>query len=105
MSSIKIISAALILGSLTACSLFDPYIDRRRNAGVQDKQLLYQGRSKVDAPAVCYNGLWTSEKELQDLADAECRKHQTGTRAVKVSTSSLTCKLLLPSHAYFKCVK
>lgn len=105
MSSIKVITASLILALLTACSLFDPYIDRRRNAGVQDVRFLYQGRSKPDAPAVCYNGLWTTDVQLQELADAECRKHGAGTHAEKTGTSFMSCKLLLPSHAYFKCVQ
>lgn len=105
MSSIKIIIATLFLIGLTACSLFEPFVDRRRNAGVQDIRRLYVGKSKPEAPAVCYNGLWTDETELQKLADAECVKNNTGTHAEKTNISHFSCKLLLPSHAYYKCVK
>lgn len=105
LSSIKIITATLFLISLTACSLFEPFIDRRRNAGVRDIRRLYVGKSKPEAPAVCYNGLWTTEDELQQLADAECVKNNTGTHAEKINTTHFSCKLVLPSHAYFKCVK
>ncbi len=104
MSSIKNILTAAILLFLTACSLFEPFIDRRRNAGA-DLEHLYVGRSKPESPAICYNGLWTTEDELQALADAECQKHGTGVRAEKTGTTTLTCKLFLPTHAYYKCVK
>lgn len=105
LSSIKIISSLLIVCSICSCSLFEPFVDRRRNAGVQDVRFLYVGRSQTDAPAICYNGLWTNQKTLQELADAECRKHGTGTHAEKVDNSFFTCKMFLPSHAYYKCVK
>lgn len=105
MSSLKMLIALIVLGSITACSLFEPFVDRRRNAGAQTKQALYVGRSKPEAPAVCYNGLWTDEEELQQLADAECRKQGTGTRAEKTDTSAFSCKLFLPSHAYYQCVQ
>lgn len=105
LSSPKIILSVLILCGLTACSVFEPFVDRRRNAGAQDISRLYVGKSKTDAPAVCYNGLWTDEQSLQALADAECQKHNTGTRAEWVKKTSFSCKLLLPSHAYYKCVK
>lgn len=104
MSSTKAYFILINLFFVSACSLFEPFIDRRRNAGATDMRFLYVGASKPDAPAVCYNGLWTNEEEIQKLADAECLKHQTGTHAVKQDTSHFSCKILLPSHAYFKCV-
>lgn len=89
---------------ITACSLGQPFIDRRRNAGAVDKNHLYVGQSTPDRPAVCYNGLWTSEEELQTLADAECQKHHPGTHAKKIDDSSFSCRLFLPSRAYYKCI-
>ena len=94
-----------ILFFVSSCSLFEPFIDRRRNAGVEDIKNLYVGRSTPTNPAVCYNGLITNETEIQALADAECKKHNTGTKAVKTHTSKFTCKMFLPSHDYFECVK
>lgn len=105
LSSLKITLAVLILCGLSACSLFEPFVDRRRNAGAQDISRLYVGKSKPAAPAICYNGLWTDKQTLQDMADAECQKHKTGTHAEWVQKTLFSCKLFLPSHAYYKCVK
>lgn len=105
MSRVKFgITAALII-LLGACSLFEPFVDRRRNAGEHNLDLLYTGRSKIDAPAVCYNSWTTSFDEVKKLADEECRKHKTGTYAELSDMSSFTCRLLVPNHVYFKCVR
>lgn len=90
--------------SLCGCSLLNPYIDRRRNPGVQDTAKLYSGPSKPDAPVVCYNGWWSDEAELQEIATAECLKQETGDYAEFQKTTHFDGKLLLPSHAYYKCV-
>lgn len=105
MSSIKIVFVSSVLLLLSACSVFEPFVDRRRNAGESDLTKLYVGRSTLDEPAICANGLWTTEAQIQALADAECVKHQTGTHAVFSHKSLFTCKLLLPTHSYFKCEK
>lgn len=104
MSSLKNICIIFVLFFLTACSLFDPFIDRRRNAGA-DLEHLYVGRSTPENPAICYNGLWTTSEELQTLADAECQKQGTGKRAIFTQATSFSCKLFLPTHAYYQCVK
>lgn len=105
LSSIKMTIILFILIFSASCSLLDPFVDRRRNAGVENVKHLYVGRSTPENPAVCYNGLITDDEQIQALADAECKKHNTGTRAVKTHTSRFTCKMFLPSHDYFKCVK
>lgn len=102
MSSIKIITLVLFL---SACSLFEPFVDRRRNAGEMDVSKLYVGRSTLTEPAVCSNGLWTKQADVQALADEVCIKNNTGTHAVLVRKTHFTCKLLLPTHTYFKCEK
>ena len=94
-----------ILFSVTACSLVEPFVDRRRNAGVENIKNLYQGRSTPEAPAICYNGFISDEEQIQALADNECKKHNTGTKAIKTHTSKFTCKIFLPSHDYFKCIE
>lgn len=88
-----------------ACSALSPYVDRRRNVYAQTPADLYVGASKPDAPAICYNKLTTTLEEIQKLADAECVEQGTGSRAVMVKETIFTCKLLLPNHMYFKCVK
>ena len=97
--------AILILMITSACSLLDPFVDRRRNAGIENINNLYVGRSTPEAPAICYNGLITDAKTIQNLADEQCRLHETGTHAVKTHTTKFSCKMFLPSHDYFKCVK
>ena len=105
MSSLKLVISTIFMLNLCGCSLLNPYIDRRRNPGTQDISQLYSGPSKPDAPVVCYNGLWSSDEDLQELATAECVKHGTGTHAVPVKETVLTCRLLIPNHYYFKCEK
>ena len=46
-----------ILILTTSCSLLEPFVDRRRNAGVENIENLYVGRSTPSEPAICYNGL------------------------------------------------
>lgn len=104
LSSIKMATVAFIFLFSAGCSLLDPFVDRRRNAGAEDIRHLYVGRSRPEAPAVCYNGLWTDEKTIQEIADAECLKQKTGSHAQKTNQTSFTCKMFLPTHAYFKCV-
>lgn len=95
----------MFLCFLCSCSLFQPYIDRQRNPGVQDLSRLYSGPSKPEKPVICYNPLLTNDEKLQTMADAECVKENTGTHAVFVQKTHFDGKLLLPSHAHYKCVK
>lgn len=105
MSRIKFLFLALMCVWVSSCSIFKPFVDRRRNAGVSNPALLYSGTSKSDAPTICYNGLWTEYSELQTMADEECKKNGTGTKAVFDHETTFTCKLFLPSRIYFKCEK
>ena len=94
-----------ILLFTTSCSQFEPFVDRKRNAGVVNIKHLYTGRSTPTNPAICYNGLFSNDEYIQSLADLECKKHNTGTHAVKTHTTKFSCKIFMPSHDYFKCVK
>lgn len=105
MSTLKMLLACITLLSISACALFDPFVDRRREPGTMDKEKLYVGSSTPSEPAICYNSAITSMEEVQKLADEECVKHQTGDRAMLVDNTVLTCRVLLPNHAHFKCVK
>ena len=96
-----IVSSALIL-TLSACSFWQPYVDRRRNAG-NPPDRLYVGRSTPYNPSICYNGWVSDVNEVQKLADEECLKHKTGDKAVLLQTSSFDCKIFVPSRANFKC--
>lgn len=96
-----IISSALIL-TLSACSFWQPYVDRRRNAG-NPPDRLYVGRSTPYNPSICYNGWVSDVNEVQKLADEECLKYKTGDKAVLLQTKSFDCKIFVPSRANFKC--
>ncbi|MEE6207459.1 MAG: hypothetical protein VZR95_05340 [Alphaproteobacteria bacterium] len=90
---------------LSGCSLFNPYIDRRRNPGVQDISKLYSGPSTPEKPVICYNGWITDDDELQKIADAECVKQKNGVHAEFTEKTYFDGKLLLPHHAHYQCVK
>ena len=105
LSSQKLYLIGMLMLFLSACSIFNPYIDRRRHPGVSDTARLYSGPSKPDAPVICYNPLLTTDEELQTMADEECVKNKTGLRAKFIEKTHFDGKLLLPSHAHFKCIK
>lgn len=105
MSSQKLIFVSIIAFFVAGCSILNPYVDRRRNPGVQDVARLYSGPSTPENPVICYNPAYSSQEELQKMADAECRKHKTGVRAEFVKKTRFDGKLLLPYHNHYKCVK
>ena len=104
MSRVKFCLLSFLLLLTSACSLTNPYVDRRRNAG-EPKERLYTGLSTPAAPVICYNKLQTEFAELQKMADAECVKQGTGSRAEFEEKRHFVCRLLTPSYAKFKCVK
>ncbi len=103
MARVKITISAIIMLGLSACSIFEPYVDRRRNAGAPP-QYLYVGRSSPTNPSICYNGLITDEQTVQQMADDECKKYKTGDHAEFLSEDIVSCKLLLPNRKTFTCV-
>ncbi len=86
-----------------ACSWVQPFVDRRREAGAE-KERLYVGQSRPEAPVICYNSWATTFDELQKMADAECVKHQTGNYAKPAGKEVFTCRLLTPAAWKFKCI-
>ena len=94
----------MLLLFVTACSQVEPFVDSRREAG-QTGPRLYVGSSQKDAPAVCYNGLWTDAEEVQKLADDVCVKNGTGTKAVFDRKEKFSCRILTPQKSFFKCVR
>ena len=105
LSSQKIFNSLLFVSFICGCSILDPYVDRRREPGTSDISRLYVGKSKPEAPAICYNPLLTKEPELQTMADAECVKNKTGTHAEFIEKDGFSCKVFLPATAFYKCVK
>ena len=105
LSRLKLANLLFLLILLGGCSVFQPFVDRRREAGAKTPETLYVGKSTPEAPAICYNSIWTPVEEVKKMADEECRKQETGSRAVPVKQTVFTCRVLLPNHYYFKCVK
>ena len=105
MSRVKILNCLILAGMLCSCSLLDPFVDRRRNAGERDISKLYVGKSTPEQPAICYNSWTTDYATVKKLADEECLKHKTGTQAVPLKQTHFTCRLFLPTHIYFQCKK
>ena len=105
LSSQKLIFMSIIAFFVAGCSILNPYVDRRRNPGVQDVARLYSGPSTPEKPVICYNPIYSSQEDLQKMADAECQKHKTGARAEFVKKTRFDGKLLLPYHNHYKCVK
>ncbi len=105
MSRANLINILVMTSLITACSQFGPFVDRRREAGAQKEGIFYVGKSTPEEPAICYNKLYTSYEEVKALADAECKKYNTGTHATPVKETVLSCRLLVPNHYYFKCEK
>ncbi len=105
MSRANLINILVMTSLVSACSQFGPFVDRRREAGAQKQGIFYVGKSTPEEPAICYNKLYTSYEEVKALADAECKKYNTGTHATPVKETVLSCRLLVPNHYYFKCEK
>lgn len=104
MSRLKLANLCF-LALLGGCSLLDPFVDRRREAGAKTPETLYIGASKPEMPAICYNRLVTPFAEVQKMANEECVRQETGTHAVPVKQTVFTCRVLIPNHYYFKCEK
>ena len=104
LSSQKLIIAGVFVLFLSGCGIFQPFVDRQRNPG-QDSAHLYTGPSTPQKPVICYNALLTDDETLQKMADEECQLHNTGNKAELVKKRHFDGRLLLPSHAYYECVK
>lgn len=104
MSRVKIIFVFCMLIIVGACSLAEPFVDRRREAG-QIGELLYVGRSRPESPAICYNSWATDFAVVQKMADEECVEQEKGVRAEFVDDAIFSCRLLTPTYANFKCVE
>ena len=89
---------------ISGCSLVEPFVDRRREAGAENLELLYVGESKPERPVICYNILTTDYPTVKNMADMECKKYGTGTEAKPYKQTAFTCRLLVPSRIYFKCI-
>ena len=105
MSSWKIINSIIFVSFLSACTAFEPYIDRRREAGGLANGALYIGKSAPEKPAVCYNKFYSSFEEVKAVADASCVENNTGTHAEPLEERVFSCTFATPAVYYFECKK
>ncbi len=101
MSTLKLSLLLFLLLSVGACSQVAPFEDRRREPGTE---YIYVGSSQPGAPAICYNPLLDKEAEVKDIANGLCKANSPETEAELVNVDYFTCRLFVPSKAYYKCV-
>ena len=91
----------LVIVLCSCAGQFGPFIDRRRNAGVDDPSKLYVGESKPERPAICYSSWNSTPEEILELAEKECAK--IGKKATYIGQTKYTCRAFMPHHAYYEC--
>jgi len=102
LSTLKLSLLLFLCVVVSACSQFAPFEDRRREPGTIR---IYKGESKPGAPAICYNPMfYDKEEDIKAQADELCQKNKPGTHAEFVDVSYFSCRLFIPSKAYYKCV-
>lgn len=89
----------LILSFLVASCAGSPFVDKRREAGTIETV----GESTLDMVAICYHPKKATTKQIYQLAKKECAKTK---RTPKLHhKTSFTCRLTIPNHVYYKCIK
>lgn len=101
MSTLKLSILLFLCALVSACAEFASFEDRRREPGTD---YVYVGASKPGAPAICYNPLFYKQEEVKQQADALCKEQQKNTHAEFIKVDYFTCRLFVPSIAYYKCV-
>ena len=101
MSTLKLSMLLILFTLVSACTQIEPFEDRRREPGTAN---IYIGASHPGAPAVCYNPLFYKPEEIIKKADDMCKAYKTDTHAELVNIDYFTCRLFVPSKAYYKCV-
>lgn len=101
MSTLKLSILIFLCAVVSACSQLAPFEDRRREPGTE---YVWVGASKPDRPAICYNPLFYKQEKIKDKADELCKKENASSHAEFVDVDYFTCRLLVPSKAYYKCV-
>lgn len=101
MSTLKLLISIFLFILVSACTQFEAFEDRRREPGTE---YVWVGASKPEKPAICYNPLFYSKEKIKEKADEICRQNKANTHAELVDIDYFSCRLLIPSKAYYKCV-
>ena len=92
--------AAVALTAMVAagCGLTEPYVYKGDEFN-RDSPTFNKPRQDVEPVGICYNGIGTTDFQLQQLADRECARFQK--RAQRAEDTIQRCPLLLPREAVF----
>ncbi len=101
MSTLKLSISFFLFFIVSACAQFQAFEDRRREPGTE---YIWVGSSKPGEPAICYNPLFYNKEKIKTKADELCKSYQTESHAELVDVDYFSCRLLIPSKAYYKCV-
>ena len=101
MSTLKLTLLFFIVLATASCSQVRPFEDRRREPGTE---YIYTGSSKPGNPVICYNSLFYTDDEIKNMADELCKKYNPKAKAEHKNTDSFSCRLFVPSKAYYQCV-
>lgn len=101
MSTLKLFLLFASVVSVCSCSEIRPFEDRYREPGTD---YIYRGSSKPGAPAVCYNPLFYSKNDVDAIADKLCKSNNEASKAEFNKKESFSCRLFVPSKAYYNCV-
>ena len=101
MSTFKLSLLFFIVLTVCGCSQFQAFEDRRREP---QTERIYVGTSREGAPAICYNPLFYNKEDIKVMADNLCSQYKSGYKAKLVKNDIFSCRLFVPSRAYYKCV-
>jgi hypothetical protein len=96
---VALVALLTIVGA--ACGLTDPYIFKADEFN-RDSPTFNKPRQDGEPVSICYNGIGTTDLELQQIADGECARF--GKRAQLVDETLRRCPLVVPREAVFACV-
>lgn len=101
MSTLKLSTLLFLCVLISACTQFSPFEDRRREPGTD---YIWIGESKPQKPAICYNPLFYSKENILERANEICQNNNAKSHAEFVDVDYFSCRLFVPSKAYYKCV-
>ena len=91
----------LLMMAAAGCGLTEPYLFKADEFN-RDSPTFNKPRQDWEPVSICYNGIGTTDFQLQQLADSECARF--GKRAQRLEDTVHRCPVLIPREAIFACV-
>lgn len=97
------LAAAVVVLTMAAagCGMTDPYLFKADEFN-RDSPTFNKPRADGEPVSICFNGIGTTDSQLQHMADSECGRF--GKRAQRVDETVHRCPVLVPREAVFACV-